>query len=148
MSIKESGVEFADEIHNELVKVRADQMELAQDLTERINGVANHLKRLDARVEKRFEAIDQRFEAIDQRFEAMDRQFVAIDQRFVAIDRRFDGLDRRLDAMDRQFEAIDVQFGEVGKRLDTLESTQQGMVTMQAEMMQVLLGIQRKLDVN
>lgn len=134
MSIKESGVEFADEIHNELVKVRADQMELAQDLTERINGVANHLKRLDARVEKRFEAIDQRFEA-------MDRQFVAID-------RRFEGLDRRLDAMDRQFEAIDVQFGEVGKRLDTLESTQQGMVTMQAEMMQVLLGIQRKLDVN
>ncbi|SDL68603.1 hypothetical protein SAMN05421874_1271 [Nonomuraea maritima] len=116
-------------------------MELAQDLTERINGVANHLKRLDARVEKRFEAIDQRFEA-------MDRQFEAIDQRFVAIDRRFDGLDRRLDAMDRQFEAIDVQFGEVGKRLDTLESTQQGMVTMQAEMMQVLLGIQRKLDVN
>jgi hypothetical protein len=117
MSIKEAGFEFVSKVHNELVKIRADQLELGQDLTERINGVANNLKRLDAKCEKRFDAMDRRLDSVDRRFDAVDQRFDAIEQM-------------------------------VEGRLHGLEDTQKGMVTMQTDMMQMLLAIQRKLDVN
>jgi hypothetical protein len=45
-----------------------------------VNGVRDALMSLEARMDRRFEAIDRRFEAIDQRFETLDakmsRQFV------------------------------------------------------------------------
>ncbi|MFI7613194.1 hypothetical protein ACIBP6_18385 [Nonomuraea terrae] len=106
MSIKEAGIEFVSKIHNELIKIRADQLELGQDLTERINGVANAVKRLDAKFEKKFDAVEQ----------------------------RFDGVEKRLDGLEGSHQSM--------------LATQQSMLDTQTEMMRILLGIQRKLDVN
>ncbi|MFI6452805.1 hypothetical protein ACIBF6_14725 [Streptosporangium amethystogenes] len=46
MSIKDSALRFATAVENELIATRADQMEAAEALTVRINGVANHVKEL------------------------------------------------------------------------------------------------------
>ncbi|WP_345563617.1 hypothetical protein [Nonomuraea rosea] len=99
-------------IQNALIQIRADQQELAQDLTERINGVGNQVKRLEGKCDAKFAEIDKRFEAVDKRFEAVDKRFDAIDDRFDKVDDRFDtmqdtqttmmhilvGIQRKLDA--------------------------------------------------
>ncbi|TMR96045.1 hypothetical protein [Nonomuraea basaltis] len=59
MSIKETGLAFCTAIENEVIQIRADQQELAQDLTERINGVANRVKALDAKFDTRFDALEK-----------------------------------------------------------------------------------------
>ncbi|WP_248965637.1 hypothetical protein [Sphaerisporangium perillae] len=50
MSIKDSALRFATTVENEHIQIRADQMEVAEGLTNRINGVANNVKELDAKV--------------------------------------------------------------------------------------------------
>lgn len=52
---------------------------------------------MDAKWERRFEAIERRFEDIDRRFDAIDRRFDAVDD-------RFDALEDRLEAMDAKWE--------------------------------------------
>ncbi|GII81108.1 hypothetical protein Sru01_60900 [Sphaerisporangium rufum] len=46
MSIKDAALRYATAVENELIQIRADQMEQGQELTERINGVSNSLKEL------------------------------------------------------------------------------------------------------
>jgi hypothetical protein len=58
-----------------------------------LSGLREAIVSLEARMDRRFEAIDRRFEAIDRRFEQ-------IDQRFVGLDQRLDGLDNKIS---RQF---------------------------------------------
>ena len=55
---------------------------------------------LDAKVDRRIDALDGRFEAIDRRFEAVDRRFEAVDQRFLDLGRQIAALDQKLS---RQF---------------------------------------------
>ncbi|SNS38000.1 hypothetical protein SAMN05216276_1008157 [Streptosporangium subroseum] len=50
MSIKDAALRFATVVENEHIQIRADQMEVAEALTNRINGVANDLKALDSKV--------------------------------------------------------------------------------------------------
>ena len=50
MSIKDAALRFATTVENEHIQIRADQMEVAEGLTNRINSVANDLKALDAKV--------------------------------------------------------------------------------------------------
>jgi uncharacterized coiled-coil protein SlyX len=58
-----------------------------------INGIREAIASLEARMDRRFEAIDRRFEQIEQRF-------AGIDQRFIGLDLRLDGLDAKIS---RQF---------------------------------------------
>lgn len=46
MSIKDAAMRFGTSIEQELIQVRADQMELGEQLTHRINGVDNRVKKL------------------------------------------------------------------------------------------------------
>lgn len=82
MSFKELCCNLGTELDNEFIRLRADQAELGQQLTERINGVANHVKTLDAKVTKLDAKIDTKFEEIDARFESVDAKFESMDAKF------------------------------------------------------------------
>ncbi|MFG6198830.1 hypothetical protein [Nonomuraea sp. JJY05] len=75
MSFKELCCNLGTELDNEFIRLRADQAELGQQLTERINGVANHVKTLDAKVT----VLDERVTALDTK---MDTKFEEIDAKF------------------------------------------------------------------
>jgi hypothetical protein len=51
LSIKDAALRYATVVENELIQIKADQMEQGQQLTERINSVANSVKELRADVE-------------------------------------------------------------------------------------------------
>lgn len=51
MGIKESGLQFVTDIENAVIASRADMMQGLEDVTHRINGVANNLKEFKAKVE-------------------------------------------------------------------------------------------------
>jgi hypothetical protein len=55
-----------------------------------VNGIQETLSNMDARIDRRFEAVDRRFEAVEGRLNTLDQK----------IDRRFDALDEK---MSRQF---------------------------------------------
>ncbi|MEV4009323.1 hypothetical protein AB0J35_02415 [Nonomuraea angiospora] len=75
MSFKELCCKLGTELDNEFIRLRADQAELGQQLTERINGVANHVKTLDAKVT----ALDAKVTVLDTK---MDTKFEEIDAKF------------------------------------------------------------------
>jgi hypothetical protein len=52
VSIKDAALRYATAVETELIAIRADQMEVSEALTNQINGVANDLKALDAKVTK------------------------------------------------------------------------------------------------
>ncbi|MFF0311985.1 hypothetical protein ACFYSC_31490 [Streptosporangium sp. NPDC004379] len=51
MSIEDSALRLASALETEVIQIRADQMEAAESLTVRINGVANNLKEMGAKVQ-------------------------------------------------------------------------------------------------
>ena len=53
-----------------------------------MDGMRDALTSLEARMDRRFEAIDRRFEAIDRRFETIDRRFETIDGHLSALDQK------------------------------------------------------------
>ncbi|MGV9326078.1 hypothetical protein [Streptosporangium sandarakinum] len=57
MSIKDSALRFASSLETELIQIRADQMEAAEALTVRINGVAGNLKEMGAKVQALHEEV-------------------------------------------------------------------------------------------
>ncbi|MGW6498224.1 hypothetical protein [Nonomuraea angiospora] len=124
MSFKELCCKLGTELDNEFIRLRADQAELGQQLTERINGVANHVKTLDAKVTKLDAKIDTKFEEIDARFESIDARFESIDARFESVDAKFESMDAK----------FTTKFNEL-----------QGN---QSEMMNILIDIQRKVSAN
>ncbi|MED7925567.1 hypothetical protein SMD20_15040 [Nonomuraea sp. LP-02] len=122
MDIKEAGPAFTTALENELIQIRADQRELAQDLTERINGVGRRLKSLDAKVELRFSSVDAQLQLLGSRIKVMDAKFEG----------KFDTVNNRLDTVD--------------SRLDAVESRLGGIQETQQQMLGVLVGIQRRLE--
>lgn len=50
-----------------------------EDHSHMVNGIREALVSLEARMDRRFEAIDRRFETIDRRFEAIDQRFETLD---------------------------------------------------------------------
>ena len=64
-----------------------------------VDGIREAVQNLEARLDRRFEAIDRRFDAIDRRFEAVDRRFETIEYRLTALDQK---LDRRVDGLDQK----------------------------------------------
>lgn len=124
MSFKELCCNLGTELDNEFIRLRADQAELGQQLTERINGVANHVKILDAKVT----SLDAKVTVLDERVTALDAK---IDTKFEEIDARFESVDARFESMDAKFTT---KFNEL-----------QGN---QNEMMSILIDIQRKVSAN
>ncbi|MDX3109484.1 hypothetical protein [Nonomuraea angiospora] len=89
MSFKELCCNLGTELDNEFIRLRADQAELGQQLTERINGVANHVKTLDAKVT----SLDAKVTVLDERVTALDAK---IDTKFAEIDTRFETMDGKI----------------------------------------------------
>lgn len=56
------------------------------------DGIREAMVHLEARMDRRFEAVDLRLQGFEDR----------VDRRFEGIDRRLQGLDRRLDVMDEK----------------------------------------------
>ena len=50
-----------------------------EDHSQMVNGIREALVSLEARMDRRFEAIDRRFETIDRRFEAIDQRFETLE---------------------------------------------------------------------
>ncbi|MEV0820252.1 hypothetical protein [Nonomuraea rubra] len=127
MTIKDSGTEFVTKIHNELVQIRANQIELGQELTERINDVANRVKKLDSRMEARFDAVDKRLGALET---------------------TQDSILATLESMQSRQDSMEFSQKSMLATLDSVQSHQESMETAQQQMLSILLTIQRKLDVN
>ncbi|GAA3540579.1 hypothetical protein GCM10022419_020870 [Nonomuraea rosea] len=116
MSFKEICSTLGTGLHNEFVQIRADQMEMGQQLTERINGVANQVKVLDGKVTQ-------------------------LDTRLTAVETTVDRLGARLTGVETKVDKIDTKVDQLDTKVDALAGSQ-------TDMMQILIAIQRKLDVN
>jgi outer membrane murein-binding lipoprotein Lpp len=109
MSFKEIACKLGTELDNEFIRIRADQLELGQKLTERINGVSDRVKILDGKVD--------------------------------VLGSRVSVLETKVDTLDTKVDALDIKVDRLDTKVDTLQGNQ-------TEMMQILIAIQRKLDVN
>lgn len=89
MSIKDSALRFATSVENELIQIRADQMESNEALTNRINSVANNLKELRAQ------------------FTGLEERFTGLEERFTGLENRLDGVDSRLDGMENRLGRVE-----------------------------------------
>ncbi|MEU6797846.1 hypothetical protein ABZ907_39645 [Nonomuraea wenchangensis] len=98
MDIKEAGPAFTAALENELIQIRADQRELAQDLTERINGVGRRLKSLDAKVELRFSSVDAQLQLLGSRVKVMESQLGVVQETQQQMLGVLVGIQRRLEA--------------------------------------------------
>ncbi|MEV5890884.1 hypothetical protein [Nonomuraea fuscirosea] len=112
-SVEELGIQFVTKIHNELVQTRADQIMMGEDLTHRINGVANQVKSLDGTVQK-------------------------LGARVGRLETKVDQLDARVGRLETK---VDAGFDKVDGQISSLQKGQ-------LDMMNILIAIQRKLDVN
>ena len=54
-----------------------------------ISGMYVLLRRMERRIDLKFEYVDQRFEKVDQRFDKVDQRFEKVDQRFEKVDEEF-----------------------------------------------------------
>ncbi|HLU71950.1 MAG TPA: hypothetical protein VKZ82_07205 [Nonomuraea sp.] len=124
MDIKETALRFGTLIQNELIQIRADQMELGQDLTERINGVADRVKVLDTKVDM----LDGRVGSLETKVDLLDGRVGSLETK---VDNLTESVDKRFDAVDQRFETADRKF-------DTMQATQ-------TEMLKILIDIQRQL---
>ncbi|MFI6732827.1 hypothetical protein ACIBI9_07840 [Nonomuraea sp. NPDC050451] len=131
MSFKELCCKLGTELDNEFIRLRADQAELGQQLTERINGVANHVKTLDTKVT----ALDAKVTVLDERVTALDEKFTALDAK---IDTKFEAIDTKFEEIDNRFESMDAKFTT---KFNELQGNQ-------SEMMHILIDIQRKVSAN
>ncbi|MFD1937407.1 MULTISPECIES: hypothetical protein [Nonomuraea] len=78
MGIKESGLQFATDIENAIIETRTDMMQGLEDLTHRINGVANDLKAFRSEVTRELTALKtdvQEFKASQSQFNASQTEF-------------------------------------------------------------------------
>ena len=133
-NIEELGVKFATKIHNEFVQTRTDQIMMGEDLTRRINGVSNQVKNLNGTVQKLDARVGRLETAVDQlgvRVGSLETKFDQLGVRVGSLETKFDQLETKVDA---GFDNVDGQ----------ISSLQKG----QLEMMNILIAIQRKLDVN
>ena len=81
---------------------RVSILEAKVDEHSRGSGELRELIRtLDAKVDRRFEAVGSRFDAVDRRSDALSSRIDTLDQK---LDRRIDALDQKVD---RGFHALD-----------------------------------------
>ena len=110
VNLSPEGTELArriDAVLDALTDFRVSQMQVNQQVMERLDRADQRFEQID----QRFEQIDQRFEQIDQRFEQVDQRFEQIEQRAERTDRRLERTDRRLERTDRRLERIDQDIG-------------------------------------
>ncbi len=81
------------------------------------------------KVDKRFEEVDKRFEQVDKRFEEVNKRFEEVDKHFEKVDKHLERVDKHLEKVDKHLEAIDKRFGEMEQHLDDkLQKTFEEMV--------------------
>ncbi len=98
MDIKEAGPAFTTALENELIQIRADQRELVQDLTERINGAGRRLKSLDAKVELGFSSVDAQLQILDSRVKIVESRLGVVQETQQQMLGVLVGIQRRLEA--------------------------------------------------
>lgn len=84
MSIKDAGARYAAAIENELIQIKADQMEAAEGLTGRINGVAHQVKELRTEVASRLERVEGDVSSLKETQEQMLGILIDIQRRLAA----------------------------------------------------------------
>ncbi|MEO3803376.1 hypothetical protein ABGA98_25325, partial [Nonomuraea sp. B1E8] len=84
-------------------------------------------------------------DALDGRVGSVETKVDALDGKVDALDGRVGSVETKVDALDAK---VDAKFAETDRRLDKLESKVDGLQGTQLEMMDILVAIQRKLDVN
>lgn len=85
-----------------------------------VDGIREALVSLEARMDRRFEAVDRRFESIDHRFES-------IEQRLTGVDGRIDSLDAK---MSHQFVwLVGIQVTTLASVLGAFAATVAALVT-------------------
>ncbi|MEV4070540.1 coiled-coil domain-containing protein [Nonomuraea fuscirosea] len=126
-TIEELGVEFATKVHNEFVQTRTDQIMMGEDLTRRINGVANQVKSLNGTVQK-----------LDARVGRLESKVDQLDARVGSLETKVDRLDAKVECLEAK---VDAGFDKVDGQISSLQKGQ-------LDMMNILIAIQRKLDVN
>lgn len=88
MSFKEIALQVSTQLDNEFVRIRADQLAMGQQLTEKIDGVAEQVKFLDSK----FTQLDGRVGLLETRFDALDTKVDALDTKVGVLDTKVDGL--------------------------------------------------------
>ncbi|WP_326626292.1 biogenesis of lysosome-related organelles complex 1 subunit 2 [Nonomuraea fuscirosea] len=126
-TIEELGVEFATKVHNEFVQTRTDQIMMGEDLTRRINGVANQVKSLNGTVQK-----------LDTRVGRLESKVDQLDARVGSLETKVDRLDAKVECLEAK---VDAGFDKVDGQISSLQKGQ-------VDMMNILIAIQRKLDIN
>ncbi|MEU8360834.1 hypothetical protein AB0C27_32955 [Nonomuraea sp. NPDC048882] len=147
-NIEELGVKFATKIHNEFVQTRTDQIMMGEDLTRRINGVSNQVKNLNGTVQKLDARVGRLETAVDQLGVKVGSLETAVDQlgvRVGSLETKFDQLGVRVGSLETKFDQLETKVDAGFDKVDgQISSLQKG----QLEMMNILIAIQRKLDVN
>ncbi|MFC5829361.1 hypothetical protein [Nonomuraea insulae] len=123
MSFKEIALQVSTQLDNEFVRIRADQLAMGQQLTEKIDGVAQQVKVLDSK-------------------------FTQLDGRVGVLETRFDRLEVRFDRLETRFDGLEARVGSLETKVDRLDTKVDGLQENQTEMMHILIAIQRKLEVN
>jgi len=86
VGFKEICCDVGTALDNEFIQVRADRTELGQDLTERINGVANQVKVLDGKVTK----LEARFDRLETKVTGLQDGQTEMMSILIAIQRKLD----------------------------------------------------------
>lgn len=108
MSIKDAALEHAAAIENQLIQIRADQIEQGQQLTERINGVANQVKAIDAKVTR----LETRIDRLETRMDGLETRMDGLETRMDKLEGRFDVLESKVDGMQQtQTEMLSILIG-------------------------------------
>ncbi|MFG1970441.1 coiled-coil domain-containing protein [Nonomuraea fuscirosea] len=140
-TIEELGVEFATKVHNEFVQTRTDQIMMGEDLTRRINGVANQVKSLNGTVQK----LDARVGRLESKVDRLDARVGSLETKVDRLDARVGSLETKVDRLDAKVECLEAKVDAGFDKVDgQISSLQKG----QLDMMNILIAIQRKLDVN
>jgi predicted nuclease with TOPRIM domain len=95
LGFKEICCTLGTALDNEFIRTRADQAELGQDLTERINGVANDVKVLDRRVttlEVKVDKLDERLTRVEGKVDKLDERLTRVEGKVDVLDTKVTGL--------------------------------------------------------
>ena len=108
--------------------LKADVVELKQNVVNLRTEMQGGFARLDARVDGLRDEMTARFEGLEGR---MDARFVGMDARFESMDAKFEGLEGRMDArfvgMDAKFDGLE---GRMDARFEGMEGRMKFMMWM------------------
>ncbi|MEV0612986.1 hypothetical protein AB0I81_06645 [Nonomuraea sp. NPDC050404] len=90
MSFKDIGARVGAELDNEFVKLRAEQIAMGEQLTEKIDGVAEQVAALDARFDARVGDLETRFDRLDTKVDGLQDSHTEMMHILIAIQRKLD----------------------------------------------------------